>query len=154
LAEREAQYASPSPRAQLLKSEADDFAKEHKFDAAVSKYNEALDAVAPRDANSLFALTLRNNRSNSNLQLGNHPDVVKDTTHVLDHDGFSPTTDDRKLRSMHVKALLRRGLALESLEKLPEALRDIEMSLELEISSVAASAQARLRAAVSRHPAS
>lgn len=73
------------------------------FPGAIEKYTEAYNAC--KDKTSKLALTILNNRAACYQQLSTFTKVVEDCSHVLEHD------------ENNVKALLRRGLAMEALER-------------------------------------
>lgn len=124
-------------RDEALKTEANDLFKAARFEAAIDKYTEAFEACA--DKRSKLALTIRNNRAACHQQLSNYPAVIEDTTEVLEYD------------PNNIKALLRRGLAFEGIEKYRSALADIRAVLALDPSvKMANAAQHRIGSAVRR----
>lgn len=80
------------------------------FEDAASKYTEALEKV--EDPHSTLALAIRNNRAACFHQLSDFGSVVKDTSFVIEQDPGN------------AKALMRRMLALEPLERYEAALED------------------------------
>lgn len=80
------------------------------FELAASKYSEALDACD--DQESTMALAIRNNRAACYHQISDYSSVVRDTSYVLERD------------PCNFKALSRRMLALEPLERYEKALQD------------------------------
>lgn len=80
------------------------------FEDAASKYTEALEKV--EDSHSTLALAIRNNRAACFHQLSDFGSVVKDTSFVIEQDPGN------------TKALMRRMLALEPLERYEAALED------------------------------
>eukprot|EP00930_Biecheleria_cincta_P099787 TRINITY_DN91402_c0_g1_i1.p1 TRINITY_DN91402_c0_g1~~TRINITY_DN91402_c0_g1_i1.p1 ORF type:complete len:104 (-),score=16.68 TRINITY_DN91402_c0_g1_i1:16-327(-) len=64
------------------------------------------------DPTGELALTIRNNRANCHHQLSNYEAVIADTSVVLEH------------HPDNLKALIRRMVALEPLEKYERALED------------------------------
>lgn len=122
-------------RDEALKQEANDLFKAARFEKAIAKYTEALNACS--EPTGKLALTIRNNRAACNQQLSNFHDVIDDTTEVLE---YEPN---------NVKALLRRGLAFEAIEKFRSALTDIRAVLAIDSSiKIANAAQHRIGAAV------
>lgn len=96
---------------ELLKEKGNDAFKAASFEAAIGFYSQAIDASSsPSDA---LTLSCFNNRAACNQQLSNFSAVIRDCTHVLE---FEPENQ---------KALLRRALAYEGLERYPLALQDI-----------------------------
>lgn len=80
------------------------------FEDALIQYNKALELA--EDQSGPDAMAVRNNRAACNHQLSDFHAVVKDTTVVLEQD------------PMNFKALVRRMLALEPLERYEQALAD------------------------------
>lgn len=80
------------------------------FEQALAKYSEALELCD--DSEGQLALTLRNNRAGCSHQLSDYSAVIRDASFVLERE---PT---------NMKALVRRMLALEPLEKYEKALQD------------------------------
>jgi len=124
-------------REEMLKEEGNRLFKAAKFEEAIEKYTQALNAVS--DQTSELYLSILNNRAACNQQLSNFSAVVADTSYVLEYD------------PKNVKALLRRGLALEGLERYRMALADIRAVLALDPSiEIANQAQHRIGGAVRR----
>lgn len=122
-------------REEMLKEEANKLFKAARFEEAIEKYTQAANAV--EDKASPLYLTILNNRAACHQQLSNFPAVVEDTSHVLEHD------------PSNVKALLRRGLAFEGLERYRSALADIRAVLAIDPSmDIANKAQHRIGSAV------
>lgn len=122
-------------REEMLKEEANKLFQAARFEDAIAKYTQAADAVS--DKTSPLYLTILNNRAACHQQLSNFPAVVEDTSHVIEHDPHN------------VKALLRRGLAFEGLERYRSALADIRAVLAIDPSmDIANKAQHRIGAAV------
>merc|ERR1712050_228121 len=96
--------------AERVKEEGNLLFKRDSFEAALTKYNEALDLCS--DAQSDLALALRGNRAACAHQLSDYSGVVADCSYVLQRD---PT---------NFKALTRRMMALEPLERYSAALDD------------------------------
>lgn len=104
-------------RAELLKEEGNDAFKAASFERAIQLYTEALEATDKQD--SAVALACCSNRAACNQQLSNFSAVIRDCTHVLEHDAENQ------------KALLRRALAYEGLERYRLALQDIRTLLAI-----------------------
>ncbi|GAB9468855.1 hypothetical protein Gpo141_00006156, partial [Globisporangium polare] len=96
---------------ELLKEKGNDAFKAAAFEQAIEFYTQAIDATD--DHNSAVALSCFNNRAACNQQLSNFSAVIRDCTHVLE---FDPENQ---------KALLRRALAYEGLERYRLALQDV-----------------------------
>jgi len=86
------------------------------FEAALEKYSEALKVC--EDQEGALALALRNNRAACYHQLSDFENVVKDSSFVLG------------LETTNLKALVRRMLAYEPLEKYEKALNDARAVLQ------------------------
>jgi stress-induced-phosphoprotein 1 len=130
-AKRRAAMAGP----ELLKEQANDLFKAARFEEAIPAYTKALEAC--EDQNGTLALKIRNNRAACYQQLSAYQKVVDDTTHVLE---FEPK---------NLKALIRRGLALEALERFRMALSDIRAALAIDPGmDIANRAQHRIGATV------
>uniref|UniRef100_K3X3Q4 Hsp70-Hsp90 organising protein n=1 Tax=Globisporangium ultimum (strain ATCC 200006 / CBS 805.95 / DAOM BR144) TaxID=431595 RepID=K3X3Q4_GLOUD len=97
--------------AELLKEKGNDAFKTAAFEKAIEHYSEALEVCD--DQSSTLALSCYNNRAACNQQLSNFSAVIRDCSHVLE---FEPENQ---------KALLRRALAYEGLERYRLALQDI-----------------------------
>lgn len=102
-------------RSELLKSEGNVLFKAARFEDAIAKYTKAIDCCESLD--SEIAITILNNRAACNQQLSNFSAVVDDTTMVLDS------------QPSNIKALLRRALAFEGLERYRTALSDVRQVL-------------------------
>ena len=82
-------------------------------------------------------IDILNNRAACNHQLGSHAAIVNDTTAVLE------------VEPHNIKALLRRGLALEAMERFRSALQDIRAVLAIDPRvEIANKAQHRIGGAV------
>lgn len=100
--------------AELLKEKGNDAFKSAGYDQAIDFYTRALEEKECVDApGSALSLSCYNNRAACNQQLSNFSAVIRDCTHVLEHD------------AVNQKALLRRALAYEGLERYRLALQDI-----------------------------
>jgi len=84
--------------------------KKGLFEQALTVYDEALGMCSDQDGS--LALAIRNNRAGCYHQLSDFAQVIKDTTFVLEREPDN------------LKALLRRMLAYEPLEKYEAALND------------------------------
>jgi len=96
--------------AERRKEEANALFKKGLIDQALSAYNEALELCS--DPRGELALTIRNNRANCHHQLSNYEAVIAETSFVLES------------QPDNLKALIRRMVALEPLEKYERALED------------------------------
>jgi stress-induced-phosphoprotein 1 len=118
MAEREEKSKrSGMTREEGLKEEGNDMFKAARFEDAIPKYSQAYEACA--DKTSEIAIKILNNRAACFKQIGNHEGVVRDCSTVLEHE---PRNE---------KALLRRALAFEALEKYRLALQDIREALAI-----------------------
>ncbi|KAH9108501.1 hypothetical protein AeMF1_016333 [Aphanomyces euteiches] len=123
---------SPS---ELLKEQGNDLFKAASFEKAIEVYTEAINACEKDD--SPVAISCYNNRAACHQQLSNFSAVIRDCSHVLE---YEPENQ---------KALLRRGLAYEGLERYRLALQDIRAVLALNPNiDIANKAQHRIGAAV------
>lgn len=124
-------------RDELLKSEGNDMFKNANFDGAIIKYTEALNACS--DKTSKVALGCYNNRAACHQQQSNYSCVIEDTSAVLE------------VEPQNTKALLRRGLAFEGMEKFKLALQDMKSLLYVDPRmEVANKAQHRIQSALRR----
>lgn len=96
--------------AERRKEEANALFKKGLIDQALCAYNEALELCS--DPTGDLALAIRNNRANCHHQLSNYEAVIAETSFVLEH------------QPDNLKALIRRMVALEPLEKYERALED------------------------------
>lgn len=105
------------------KAEGNALFKEGQYEDALTKYEFALQ-VAPEMPSSveLRSICLAN-RAICFLKLGKYNETVKECTKALD------------LNPSYVKALVRRGEALEKLERYDEAIADMKKILELDPSN-------------------
>jgi len=136
LAEQEKQDSRRGlPREALEKEKGNDCFKNAQYDKAIDHYTKSLNIIT--DKSSALAISCYNNRAACNQQMSNFQAVVEDCTAVLE-------TDDKNL-----KALLRRGLAFEGLERYKSALQDIRGVLAIDPRvEVANKAQHRIGSAV------
>jgi len=98
------------PEAERAKEEGNVMFKKGLFDAAAIKYSEALGLCEEPEGS--LALAIRNNRAACYHQTSDFSAVVKDTNFVLERD------------PRNFKALVRRMLALEPMERYEKALED------------------------------
>ncbi|GMF23807.1 unnamed protein product [Phytophthora lilii] len=113
----QAKRSGMSP-AELLKERGNDAFKSAAFEKAIELYGEAIEACSDKPGSDL-ALSCYNNRAACNQQLSNFSGVIRDCTHVLEYD------------EKNQKALLRRALAYEGLERYRLALQDIRALLAI-----------------------
>lgn len=124
-------------RDELLKSEGNDLFKNANFDGAIAKYTEAIECL--KDPNGKVAVSCYNNRAACYQQQSNYSGVIEDASRVLE---IEPNNE---------KALLRRGLAFEGMERFKLALQDMKACLALNMSNaVANKAQHRIQSALRR----
>jgi len=122
-------------REERIKLRGNDAFKLAQFDKAIELYTEAIDACS--DKNSDIALSCRNNRAACYQQMSNYSAVIEDCTAVLQE------------QKDNQKALLRRALAYEGLERYRLALQDIRQLLAINPNIEAANkAQHRIGSAV------
>ena len=108
---------SKLPQAEQIKLRGNDAFKLAQFDKAIDLYTEALEAC--QDKTASLAISCHNNRAACHQQMSNYQAVIEDCTAVLDVDPENQ------------KALLRRGLAYEGLERYRLALQDIRALLAI-----------------------
>jgi stress-induced-phosphoprotein 1 len=124
-----------------LKEEGNAFFKKSAFEEAIAKYTEAINLMPHEYGKELnpIAVACYNNRAACYQQLGFYKKVTEDCSMVIEAE------------PKNVKALLRRGLALEALEKYRSALSDIRDVLAIDPTvEMANKAQHRLGQAVRR----
>ena len=105
-------------KAELLKTAGNDLFKAARFEDAIPKYTEAINACD--SLSSKVAVAILNNRAACNQQISNYGAVVDDTTLVLE------------AQPRNLKALLRRALAFEGLERYRACLNDVRQVLMLD----------------------
>jgi len=106
---------------EILKLEGNELFKRGKIQEAIDKYTKALDRSRDNDDKAkAVRADIYANRAACYVQLYEPQKVRADCDAAL------------ALVPNHVKALLRRGQALESLEKYKDALADFEMALRLD----------------------
>jgi len=113
---------NPLSPAQNAKEDGNEYFKKSQYEGAIKAYSEAISLCSEAE-DVEFKATLFSNRAACYTQLYNHVEVVKDTTEAVN---LSPN---------NIKALIRRALALEALEKYKQALTDVEKVLLLDSSS-------------------
>jgi len=129
---------TPMTPAQLLKEQGNEFFKDHKPEQAIECYTKALNLCKETDTELKAALY--NNRAACWVQLYGHNEIVKDCTEAL------------KLQPNNVKALIRRGLAYEALERFEKGLEDMRAALLIDSSiPVANQAVHRISSALKRN---
>lgn len=104
-------------QAELLKEKGNDAFKAAQFEKAIEVYGEAIEACDKQS--SAIAIACYNNRAACYQQLSNFSGVIADCTHVIEVD------------PVNQKALLRRALAYEGLERYRLALQDIRALLAI-----------------------
>merc|ERR1712187_1090999 len=102
--------------AERLKEEGNALFKKGLFEPALEVYAKALKACA--DPKGEMAIAIHNNCAGCYHQLSNFHGVVEETNFVLEH------------QPENTKALMRRMLALEPLEKYEQALADARLVLQ------------------------
>ena len=142
LAERaEAALRASMTGPEILKAEGNELFKAAKFELAIEKYTQVIEKVPYTYGEPMDPLLIScyNNRAACNQQLGAFRKVTEDCSIVIEQD------------PRNIKALLRRGLALESLEKFRGALQDIRAVLAIDGTvAMANQAQHRLGSQVRR----
>lgn len=98
------------PEAERAKEEGNVLFRKGLFEEAAERYTWALGLCEEPDGG--LALSIRNNRAACNHQISDFGSVVKDTNFVLERE------------PQNVKALVRRMLALEPLERYEQAFED------------------------------
>lgn len=98
-----------------IKEQGDVLFKQANFEAAITKYTEALKAIKNKEGE--LALKCYNNRAACYKQLSNFENTIEDCTNVL------------LVREDDVKALVRRAQAYEAVEKYKSALQDVKQVL-------------------------
>jgi len=125
--------------AEITKLEANEFFKCGKIEDALKKYTLALKLCGNSEKEKLVKADIYGNRAACYRQLYDSKAVVSDCTEAL------------KLNPNHVKALIRRGQALESLEKFQEALQDFKQANYLAPGTpIAVQGSSRIRASLKR----
>jgi len=125
--------------AEIYKTDANALFKQGKIDKAIELYTTGIKTCQSDPKDQLVKADLYANRAACYRQLYESKNVVHDCTESL------------KLNPQHVKALIRRGQALESLEKFKEALKDFTHASYLAPNAtVAVQGAARIRSSLKR----
>jgi len=123
------------PKAEQLKLKGNDAFKLAQFDSAIQFYTDALNEMSNKTTE--LAISCYNNRAACNQQMSNYSAVIEDCSCVLE------------FQNNNQKALLRRALAYEGLERYRLALQDIRHLLSINPNiEVANKAQHRIGQAV------
>jgi len=139
LAKAKAALHSTMSAAEYQKSQANTMYKTGKIDDAIKAYTTAISLCQDTPKENLLKADIYANRALCYRQLYDSKAVVSDATSAL------------KLNPNHVKAMIRRGQAYESLEKFDLALNDFQQATYLAPgTSVAVQGAARIRASKSR----
>jgi len=126
---------SPLTAVQRVKEEGNELFRTGKIPQAIEQYNKALDMCTEKDLNE--KANIYNNRAACYVQLYDHTKVINDCTCSLE------------IQPMNAKALLRRGLAYEGMEKMRLALDDFRKVLSLDPrNEVAVKASSRITQAL------
>lgn len=99
-----------------FKAEGNELFKASRYEDAIEKYTKAIEAIGPEPKGAedkAIVIDSYNNRAVCWMQQQNYRQVIMDTTAVLDID------------PENLKALFRRAMAFEGLEKYRSALEDI-----------------------------
>jgi len=124
---------------EIIKMEANQLFKDGKIEDAIKMYTKALMACKENEKEKLIKADIYANRAACYRQLYASDKVVSDCTECL------------KLNSTHVKAMIRRAQAYESLEKFKEALNDFQqVTLLTNNCAVAIQGASRIRASLKR----
>jgi len=127
---------------EILKMEGNDLFKSGEIEKAIQKYSSAIAACQDNAKENLIKADVYANRAACYRQLYNSKQVIDDCTAAL------------VLNPNHVKALIRRGQALESTEKFKEALADFQQALIIAPGTpVCVQGAGRIRAALRREKA-
>lgn len=113
----EAKERQGLPENERLKAQGNDLFKSQEFEKAIAKYQQALQHPLTESGNNKIYISCWNNISECRKQLHDHAGTVEAASMVLEYDQHN------------IKALLRRGLAFESLEKFQIGLEDIRAVL-------------------------
>jgi len=112
----------PLGPAQIAKEEGNTHFRESRYEQAIAQYTRAIQLATTEDEKAIYY----SNRATCHAQLQNHQAVVEDCTNSII---IKPT----------VKALIRRALAYEVLEKYQAGLEDMRKVLEMDPSAKVAS---------------
>ena len=110
-------------KARAEKENGDQLMRQGLFEAAAERYSAAIELVGDSEAVAPERRVCFSNRAGCRLQLRDYGSVIADCGEVL------------ALDSRDVKALVRRGLAYEGLEKLTRASADVRTALSIEYAS-------------------
>jgi len=113
---------TPMSESMSLKEDGNEMFRNSKYEQAIELYTRALAKVTSKDDPSAVA-AIYNNRAVCYQQLYQFNDVVKDCTESL-----------KLMPQNNPKALLRRGLAYEALERFQNAIDDLRAALLLDSS--------------------
>jgi len=139
LSEAKAAFHGSMSPAEYQKSEANGMYKAGKIDDAIKAYTTALNMCKDDAKGNLLKADIYANRALCYRQLYDSKKVIEDATNAL------------KLNPNHVKAMIRRGQAYESIEKFDLALSDFQQATYLAPgTSVAVQGAARIRASKAR----
>jgi len=108
---------SPMSEAMHLKEDGNLLFRTSKYEQAIDVYARALSKVTDKDDKNQVAM-IYNNRAACYKELYHFNEVVKDSTESL-----------KLMPENNVKALIRRGLAYEALERFQHALDDLRAAL-------------------------
>jgi len=106
---------TPMNQAQSAKEDGNEAFKASQYEQAIEFYTRAIALCTESDLEDKAAMY--NNRAACYSQYHNYPEVVKDSTECL------------KIQPNNVKALIRRGIAYEALEKFQLGLDDMRQVL-------------------------
>lgn len=124
--------------AEIIKLQANEMFKAGQIEKAIMKYTEAIHSCRKNPKEDLVKADCYANRAACHRQLYASKKVVHDCTEAL------------KLNPNHVKALIRRAQAHESLENFKESLNDFQQANYLANTPVATQGAARIRSALRR----
>jgi stress-induced-phosphoprotein 1 len=117
LAKQEAERAKTGMSNNMrLKTEGNEFFKNRECEKAIAKYDQAIADPSTTPGDDVF-ISCYNNKAAAMQQLHDHKGVVEASSMVLEH------------QESNQKALLRRGLAFEGLERFQLGLNDIRALL-------------------------
>jgi len=126
---------------EIIKMEANQFFKDGKIEEAIKMYTKALMSCKDNEKEKLIKADIYANRAACYRQLYASKKVVVDCTECL------------KLNPTHVKAMIRRAQAYESLERFKDALTDFQqVTLLTNNCPVAIQGASRIRASLKRKP--
>lgn len=106
-------------RALLMKEEGNERFKAGRHEEAIPYYTKGIAGLSAAERGTALELALYNNRAACYQQISNHQAMVEDASHVLEVDANNQ------------KALLRRALGFEALERYRSALQDIRHLLSI-----------------------